>query len=279
MHPEEQLSISRQAESGISIAGISLVGGAIQKLILGGKPVISTDNIESPESMFFGSLLAPWPNRLAAANYTFRGQKYQAPILDIDGNSNHGLIYDRELQVLSVSEDSLKLGYQFGKDACYPFDLNLEVQYQILDGELEVVAVATNEGEDAPFAIGFHPYFLVGEKFLLEAEFTKHIQVDQKMIPISEETVAGLSYSGGPMDDCFYGAKSVKLITTTYQLEMRLDSGYEYFMLYRPDPNLGESLLAVEPMSASANAFNSKIEEIVLRSGESREYSFSIRTL
>lgn len=279
MHPEEQLSISRQAESGISIAGISLIGGAIQKLILGGTPLISMDTVNAPESMFFGSLLAPWPNRLAAAKYTFQGDKYQTPNLDSDGNSNHGLVFDRQLEVLSISEHSLRLGYQFGNDESYPFDVNLEVQYQVLEGELEVVAVATNQGGDAPFGIGFHPYFLVGDKFLLEAEFSRHIQVDEKMIPISEETISGLRYSGGPMDDCFYGAKSVTLTTSAYQLEVRLDSGYEYFMLYRPDSDSGDSLLAVEPMSAPANAFNSKVEEIVLRSGESREFSFSIKML
>lgn len=279
MHPEEQLSISRQTGSDISIAGISRIGAAIEKLTLAGREIISKENLGSTESMFFGSLLAPWPNRLAGAKYRYREKDFQAPHVDRDGNANHGLVFDREAKLIEISESYLRLGYQFGDDPSYPFELDLTIDYTIYESTLEVRAVASNRGPDAPFGLGFHPYFLLGEKFTVEADFNTQLEVNRKMIPIGEKAISGLSYRGGQIDDCFRGADRVRVMTSSHAFEVSLDVGYEYFMLYRPDESCGESLLAIEPMSCPANAFNSGIEELIIKSGERKEFGFSIRTL
>jgi len=48
-------------------------------------------------------------------------------------------------------------------------------------------------------------------------------------------------------------------------------------MFYRPGPDQGESMIAIEPMSSLANAFQNEISEHLLEPGETREFSFAIR--
>lgn len=97
--------------------------------------------------MFFGSTLAPWPNRLANHSYEFQGKRYQTPNVDQDGNSNHGLVFNRAFEVNEHSDDSISFGYKFGSDESYPFPIDLKITYQLFDSGLRVSAIATNNGQ------------------------------------------------------------------------------------------------------------------------------------
>lgn len=258
------------------MAVISPVGAALTELSLGGVQLISHQAAGSPDSMFFGSLLAPWPNRLAGGSYSFGGREFKHPILDAQGNANHGLLFDRALKLVEHSEATVSFGYLFGQDVGYPFSVDLMVTYTITEDEFRFDATARNLGDDAPFGLGFHPYFLVGEDFSFSAEFTNQITVDQKMIPVGEKLISGFRYSGGNLDDCFYGARQGYLETEEYELELSLLNGFDYFMLYRP-MHSSASMLAIEPMSCRTNAFNTDLSEVLLSKNESKVYSFSIR--
>jgi len=48
-------------------------------------------------------------------------------------------------------------------------------------------------------------------------------------------------------------------------------------MFYRPGPDQGGSMIAIEPMSAPANAFQNEISEHLLEPGEAKEFSYAIR--
>lgn len=277
MHPEQQLSIARNSEGATSMAVISPVGAALEKLALRGTTIIDSTLVSNPSAMFFGSTLAPWPNRLANHTYEYQGRRYQTPNVDQDGNSNHGLAFNRAFEVREQSDESVSVGYKFGSDECYPFPIDLKITYQIFDSFLRVSALATNNGQAAPFGVGFHPYFLVGEHFKVSANFSKQILVDEKMIPISDQQINGFVYEGGELDNCFTGASQLNLKTEKYNLTISLEKGFEYFMLYRPSIDCGASLLAIEPMSCIANAFNSDLGSTVIQTGESQEFEFSIR--
>lgn len=258
------------------MAVISKVGAALRELSLGGVQMVSHQAAGKPDSMFFGSLLAPWPNRLARGRFSFAGEDLAHPKLDPAGNANHGLLFDRSVDIASHSESSVSFEYSFGGDDVYPFLVDLMVTYTISDDEFRFDAQAKNRGDKAPFGMGFHPYFLVGEDFTFTADFTQHINVDEKMIPISENSLAGFSYSGGDIDDCFYGAKTANLKTANYELELTLETGFKYLMLYKPKhPSV--NMLAIEPMSCRTNAFNTHPAEVLLAGDETKSYSFTIK--
>ncbi|CAB4545770.1 unannotated protein [freshwater metagenome] len=277
MHPEQQLSIARNSEGATSMAVISPVGGALLNLSLQGTPIIDATGVVGIEEMFFGSILAPWPNRLADHTYSFAGRTFSTPNVDSDNNSNHGLVFKREFEVLNHSIDSVELKYQLGHDESYPFDVELLVEYEISSDSLKVLASANNRGEAAPFGLGFHPYYSVGNSFRVRADFDKQILTNEKMIPVSSRAIEGLDYTGGALDDCFSGSNLVELQTETYSVSITLDQGFDYFMLYRPSESVGKSLLAIEPMSCLTNAFNSHMDSVVLQSGETKNFAFSIK--
>ena len=261
------------------MALISKTGAALEALALGGKKVIDHNAANNPRDMFFGSLLAPWPNRLAGGTYELGGRKYVAGKLDADSNANHGLVFDREFEVVTSSQTEITLGYQFGRDAGYPFKVRLEVRFELGESYLLVSATATNAGDSpAPFAIGFHPYFLAAEPFELSGEFTSVIETDSQMLPTTLRSIRGLSFSGGEIDSCYLGSKVATLKTSTHELVIELEENLDHMMFYRPGRDLGESMLAIEPMSAPANAFASEIERHLLEPSEARSYRFRIRT-
>ena len=278
--PIEQLSISHESGSDTSMASISPTGGMLLDLRLAGSELISSAGRPDPRTFFMGTVLAPWPNRLRDGRYQLDSVSYQFAGLDAQENLNHGLIGQRKLDVISQEQSTISLSYEFGGDSGYPFEVSLQLRYEITESELRVEAIATNnEPEPVPFAIGFHPYFLVGEDFELTGKFSHHVTTDERMLPSGVEEVAGLSYKGGQIDDCYFGADRILLRTSTGSVEVVLEENLSHFMFYRPGPDLGSSMLAIEPMSAAANVFADSIESVLLVPGESKRFAYLIRKL
>ena len=274
------------SENGTSIAVISPQASAISELLLNGVAVIPKFKLPSPRAVIFGSVLAPWPNRLADGEYQHAGFEYSFDNLDSQNNKSHGLLLDEQLQVRSHTETSLTLGYLFGSDPNYPFQIDLEISYELLETSLRVTATAKNSGPTAPFAIGFHPYLLTADSFKLTAAFSHVVRNDERMLPSSIEPIAGLELDQDAvelktLDNCFYGADSVRVQSPSGSFEVRSLENLPYFMLYRPKQkffDLGEAI-AIEPMSAPANVFSTDPGSVQLAKGETKRFSFEIRTL
>ena len=260
------------------MALISKTGAALEALTVDGVDLIDPNAAHNPGQIFFGSILAPWPNRLDGGRYQLGDKEFVAGKLDDSNNANHGLVYDRDFEVVSASDTEVVLSYEFGADSGYPFSVHLAVSYELIAGGLKVGATATNRGEmAAPFAIGFHPYFLAPEPFELVGPFTHVIHTDSRMLPIAKAPVDGLSYTGGEIDTCYLGASEVTFKTAKFELAIELEKNLDHFMFYRPGPDHGESMIAIEPMSAPANAFQNEISEHLLEPGQAREFTFAIR--
>lgn len=273
------------SENGTSIAVISRQAGAISELLLNGVSVIPEFALQNPRNYIFGSVLAPWPNRLQDGQYEHGQQRFRFSDLDDQNNKSHGLLLDEKLDIRSHTQAELTLGYRFGKDPGYPFPIDLEVRYQLLETSLLVSATATNTGPAAPFAIGFHPYLLTADTFRVSAAFTHVALNDERMLPNSIQAIAGLDL--GPdseelktLDSCFYGAEVVEVSGPSGSFEVRALENLPYFMLYRPRPQFFDlgGAIAIEPMSAPANIFRTDPASVLLAAGESKRFRFEIRT-
>lgn len=274
------------SENGTSIAVISTRAGAISELLLNGVAVIPKFVLPNPEGSAFGSVLAPWPNRLEDGRYLQEGRNYSFENLDAQNNKNHGLLLRENLEIRSHTETELTLGFQFGTDANYPFEIDLEISYELLETSLLVTATASNNGPAAPFAIGFHPYLVTEEPFKLTAAFSSVVRNDERMLPRAIEPFAGLeldqdSLELTTLDNCFQGADSVRVEGSSGSYEVRALENLPYFMLYRPKQRFfaGGGAIAIEPMSAPANVFRSDPESVQLAIGETKRFRFEIRTL
>ena len=284
--PGEQLSISRRDEKNLSIAEFGVFGGQISHLVLGGVEVIPKFSGEDARARVFGYTLAPWPNRLQDGKYQVDGIDYQIPKLDSQNNANHGLLLDEKMEVLSHDSDSLKLFYSFGKDAHYPFAIDLEIEFSLEENALVTRATATNNSLNAaPFAIGFHPYFLMGSKFTVSAGFTHRVVTDDRMLPVSAKKVSRLDLNQdspelATLDDCYYGSNEVLVTNSSGAFEIRGLENINYFMIYRPPAQVFAqgSALAIEPMSHLTNVFATDMASAQILPGESKSYSYEIRS-
>lgn len=273
------------SEKNSSMAVFSAVGGQIMELSLNGHRVIGGYAGQNLLSHVFGHTLAPWPNRLDGGRYEFRERQYQVESLDSDQNANHGLLLDREMEILSHKQDALTLQYSFGEDHAYPFGLDLEVRFELEEDALVVTSTATNNaGHPIPFALGFHPYFALGDQFEIKADFSFKIEADSRMIPTGETAIAGLAINQdspdlATLDDCYYGAGQVVVATNNFEFEINLLENFDYFMLYRPPTKVfeGSSAMAIEPMSHLTDVFNSDIACTEIAAGDQKTFRYEIR--
>lgn len=272
-------------ENGTSIAVISPRGGAICKLLFNDFELVPDFLAADPLDYVYGHTLAPWPNRLEDASYEFRGTSYQFEDHDAQHNKNHGLLLTEDFEIREHLKDRLTLGYRFGEHPGYPFEIDLEIQYALTDKGFEVAATAMNLGNDAPFAIGFHPYFLTRDHFRLQAKFSSKSIQNERMLPVGTEVIAGLdldqdSKELADLDHLFEGANRVSIAREDGALVVEAIENLPFFMAYRPkDQVASEPVLAIEPQSAKANVFSTDIESVVIPSGEQKTYSFQIRRL
>jgi aldose 1-epimerase len=281
--PLKQLSISRVTENGLSIAGFSPIGASCTNLSLSGVNLISESAHSDPSIMFFGSVLAPWPNRLRDGEFELEGNSYRIQKLDAQQNANHGLIGSEPLEVRFHEADRIVFGKRFGS-AEFPFELDLEIAYSI-DEHFKVEASVKNLGKTtAPFAIGFHPYYRVPGSGRVQASVQSHTLADSRMIPFGEEPISGLDLNlprTETLDDCYRGDWSVILDTEEFSFSVT-QKNLPYLMLYQPldSPFLdGGGGIAIEPMSAPANAFQSEIDNHLLQPGAEKNFSYEIKIL
>lgn len=281
----EQLSISRVDENKTSMAVFSPLGGQILELSLNGRQIIGGYAGQDTMAQIFGYTMAPWPNRLADGAYRFRDQFFQVEKLDEDNNANHGLVLKQQMEVISHSADSLTLLYSFGEDKCYPFALDLEIKFSLQKDSLLVTSVARNNaGHSIPFALGFHPYFTLGDKFDISADFSHRIETDKRKLPIGESQIGGIHFDQdsqelASLDDCFYGASEVIINTNGFECSIKSLDNFRYFMLYRPNTKVFDrfSAVAIEPMSHQTNVFNTDIASTEIAAGDEKVFSYEIR--
>ena len=270
--------VDTQSQAIIHTQGSSLVG-----LVLSGKEIVGRPVAKDPSESIYGSVLAPWPNRIAGGSYQFDGVEYQLE-RDQMGNAIHGLVLKEDFQLVSQQEDEVQLVFGFGSHPGYPFDVLLEVTYRLELESLSVSARATNRSsQPAPFAIGFHPYFQTEEPAQLTLDVQRHFITSQSMIPVSVEDVSDTQIrlaAGIRLDDGYEGSSPVAALSDARgEITIRTLENMPHLMVYRPSSSILESggtCVAIEPQSASANQFNSDIGPSVLEPRESKLYRFAI---
>ena len=274
------------SENGTSIAVISPLGGAIRQLLISDFEIVPEFSLADPLKYIYGNTLAPWPNRLQDASYEFAGENFSFSDLDAQNNKNHGLLLNEVFEVREHSNERLVLGYHFGSHDGYPFEIDLEVSFALTDSALEVEAEATNHGDAAPFAIGFHPYLLTGREFELNANVTGRSVQNERMLPIGIEAIDSLTLNQhseelSSLDHCFVGGNKATLIRPDGTVVVEALENLPYFMMYRPSDPLASAgpVIAIEPQSSMANVFRDDIESVVLERDETKHYRFAIRKL
>ena len=275
--------------NGDAQAVINLVGSALVGLRFGEHVVIPETDL-GPK-VFAGTLLTPWPNRVAKGMYEFEGREYQLPVREVLGNALHGMVDENFAEVVEQSVGFAKLLTHVWATDGYPANLRVESSFTLTATELKVSYSVTNQSPgNAPVGIGTHPYFPFTSETKIEINAKRAAVHGSDMIPIGEISAADLGLGAGVL------AEVSKLSLDTQFTDLgdpvvrvfELEFGYEiwqenanWLMVYTshvfPWASGAGNAIAIEPQTVPADAFNTGEDLRVLASGESTSMHWGIR--
>ncbi|MDQ6934155.1 MAG: aldose 1-epimerase family protein [Actinomycetota bacterium] len=273
-------------------------GGGLRSLTYAGRPLVDTYEQSETITGGRGQVLLPWPNRIRDGAYTFGGTGYQLALSEPDQhNATHGLVRWCSWRPDSWGREHVRLRYRLVGQSGYPWPLDLGADYSLSADGLVVTLSAENLADvPVPFAAGMHPYLSVGgrvDEAVLTLPAGKRQLVDERKLPTSLVAAAN-EYDFGTgrrigdlvLDDAYTdlrrggdGRAVVRLEGGGHAVELWLDESWAYVQVFTGDAlsSGAREALAVEPMTAPADAFNSGSDLIELAPGQTWSGSFGIR--
>jgi aldose 1-epimerase len=288
--PESAIEVVVAAETWR--AWISPMGATLRQVSVDGVDVLDGFEPLDVPTGARGMLLAPWTNRLRDGRYEFGGRSHQLDVTDrATGTALHGLVGAVPWEVVRHDAGSATLEHRLAGARGYPWDLLLRVTYEIDATGLTVTHEARNLSSDAaPYAVGAHPYVVAGpgaggavDDWTVALDATEVMLVDrERMLPsgVVAAGSAGLDLrdprrvGSTTLNHAFSGlrrgADDRAHVTVSAPGGCTIDvwagAGCRWIQLYTGDfdPVAPRRSIAVEPMSAPADAFNSGLDLVVL---------------
>lgn len=280
-------------------AQIAQVGASLRHLSVDGVDIVPPYPEDAPTPMASGVVLAPWPNRIRDGVWQDGETTRALAITETKfHNASHGLLRFAAYDIVEQSEDAVTLTATIFPQTGYPYLVATTVRYALTDAGIDVTHTLTNHSVDAaPVALGIHPYLTIGgadpKELVLRLPAETYFETDERMLPVGESPVAdGTDLRAGrrlgelQLDTGF--ASLVRdqdgLVRTTLTapdgrtVTLHQGAGLDYVQAFTTDRYPGQELVvAVEPMSAPAEAFNSGRGLRRLGQGESWTLEWGIR--
>jgi aldose 1-epimerase len=289
-------------------AVVTECGAGLRLLEHDGRPLVHGYDENDMSSGGEGQLLAPWPNRIRDGQYAVGDRQLQLPLSEPSrNNASHGLVRWVAWSLEEHTARSVALRYRLMAQSGYPWTLDLHVVYDVSADGLTVTQSATNPSTDpdpaagpAPYAHGAHPYLAVGPgpcdgwELTLPAS-TRSLSDPERKLPTGREPVDGTDFDfrvARPLrqtviDHAFTdlardesGRATVELRdpATGHAVALWQDAAHPWLMVYTADDNPGahRRAVAVEPMTAQADAFRTGEDLVMLAPGEDFSASWGI---
>lgn len=298
----EQFELIVSTPAGELRAVITEVGASLRVLELGEVALVQSYAVDRPTPSGAGVVLVPWPNRVRDGVWKDGEALRRLAITEPErGNAIHGLLRYAPYREVSRSASSLTLAATVFPQLGYPYQLDTSVSYELVADGITVTHTLRNVGSgEAPVAVGTHPYPTIGDqsvpRLTLRIAADTHIDVDERLNPVGTTPVDGTRFDlrGGvrvgevDLDDGFADlqmadGRSVHSITADdgRQVAMWADENFGFVQAYTtdtfPGPNGPVPAIAIEPMTAPADAYNSGIGLRRLAAGESWTVRWGLR--
>ncbi len=281
-------------ETGEFVSILPDFGGIVRQLVLRAADtlVMVIDTPDSPQALladetYASALLFPFPSRIRHGIYTFAGHDYTLPMNEVSrDNAIHGLVHRQPFAVSQqeVTAHGALLGLQYvyeGTVPGYPFPFTLEITYQLTDEGFTLAYTATNTGPTScPVAFGWHPYFTLNNEPIDQLTITlptdTTVTLDKDLLPtgrVPYKAAATMTLQDQRLDNVFIASPGPDGMTTTtlaserqrVKLTLHQDSSFGYVVVYTP---ARRERIAIEPLTANVNAFNTGEGLLVLHAGE-----------
>lgn len=257
-------------------AQIAQVGASLRSLRVGGIDVIAPYALDLPTPGCSGVVLAPWPNRIRDGRWSDEGTERQLAITEPKfGNASHGLLrfttYD-----IAQTDSAATLRATIVPQTGYPYLIETSVTYTLTDDGVEVAHMLTNRSVSAaPVALGTHPYLTMGgvdvHDLVLRVPAATEFETDERMLPTGTRPADPALRDGVRVGDTALDTGFADLTRDTdgrvrhtltapdgRRLTLWQGEGFEYVQVYTATNYPGHDLaVAIEPMTAPADAFNS----------------------
>lgn len=279
---------------------ISGTGAALRHLSVGG--VDLTPGFDGHAPFYCGKVLVPWPNRVRDGRWVHRGRTRQLDITDPEHRTAlHGLLCATDYHLVARSTSEVTLGAPVRRSAGYPFDLDTTVEYRLTPDGLRTTHTVRNTGSTcAPVALGAHPFLSIGDvptdELTLTVPGRHHIDVDDRRVPVGASPVEGTEWdlrtgrtvADLTLDDCWAVSCEANSGSThtlrapdgrTVSLWADERFGFLHVFVTREFPR-GDRVvtaIALEPMTAPADALNSGKGIRWLRPADSLSASWAVR--
>lgn len=273
--------------------------GVLRQLRHQGRDLVDGFAADAMPSGGRGQLLVPWPNRIRDGRYDFGGATHQLALTEPKrGNASHGLVRWVSWSLARHDPAVVELRYRLPAQTGYPWSLDLSTTWEVDDEGLTVTQSATNRADSpAPYASGAHPYLLAGpgpcDRWELGLPAATYLTVDdERLLPTGRSSFAGVV--GDPLGDTVLNHAVTDLdrdadrvaVVELHDPEadtgvaLWVDEHHRWLQVYTgddtPTPRVS---VAVEPMTAPPDAFNSGEDLVVLEPGASFSASWGIRSL
>lgn len=282
-------------------ADITQVGAGIRGLSVAGVQLTEPWDEFAPRPFFAGATLVPWPNRIRGGRWTLDDADQQLDVTEPElGHALHGLLADRPFDVESHDATSITLAATVFPIRGYFFQLDYSVRYELTATGIRVTQRVSNVGRAAaPVAFGAHPFLRIGdapvEQLTVESSARSFLEQDALQIPIGSASTAGTDRdlrTGRAvgelyLDDTFVdldladGCHRQRLTAPDGGiLELWQDPDFDHVHVFVtrvfPGPDGLTTAIAIEPMTAPPDAFNSGIGVRWLEPADSWSASWGI---
>lgn len=283
---------------GTARAVITELAASLRELSIDGVDLVQSYPEQSTPPFAEGIVLVPWPNRIEDGRWMLDGVTQQLDITEVDRhNAIHGLLRNSPYRLVERTESSVTLAAGVFPQHGYPFHLDTSVRYALVEDGIEVTHGVTNIGPGtAPYAVGTHPFLRIGDVPTAELTLTLHadtrFEVDARLIPIGEHDVTGTEWDLRTprrvgdlhLDTAFGGVRTVDGVSAVLrapdgrEVRLRQDDDYGYVQVFTTTGFPGADFaIALEPMTAPANAFNSGLGVRWIEPGQSWSVSWGIQ--
>lgn len=285
-------------------AVVTETGATLRSLTHDGQPLVDEFGEDELPGKARGQLLVPWPNRVRDGRWSFGGRDHQLALSEPDrANAMHGLVRWGSWWPGARGPASVTLHHRLPAQRGYPWMLDLAVTYALgTDGLTTTLAATNRSAAPAPYAAGAHPYFRVGDglvdRLSLRLPARTRALLDDRMIPVGREPVAGTAYdlTAGrvigdlALDDAFtdlvrdgHGRATAELRdpSTGAGVALWVDEHHRWLQVFTADDH-GERArhhVAVEPMTAPGDALRTGDDLVVIDPGATFTVQWGVRAL
>ena len=298
--PGEQHVLFRTTPLGEARAIITELAASLRTLSIGGVDLTQPYPENSTPPFADGIVLVPWPNRIPDGKWDLHGKPQRLDITEPErNNAIHGLLRNAPYRLLASTDDSVTLGATIFPQRGYPFLLETTVRYQLVDDGIRVThGIRNDSSEAAPVAIGAHPFLMIGDvptaDLMLTVRAQTYFAVDDRLnlfaaIPVEAtdyDLREGRRVGELDLDEAFGDIAPIDGVTALLrapdgrEVALWQDEDFRFVQVFTtpifPSATGHTTAVAIEPMTAPANAFNTG-EARRLEPGESWATRWGIR--